>query len=481
MVLHILRSKKFAKRIMTAILILIIPAFILWGVGSLQNRPQLVGQIGKHKVYTDDIEESRLGVKVQILFSYYGNFNALNQIFQNRSMLNYMAWERLILLNKSRDKKIRINNNDVLAFLSQHPLFLRNGSFDKRTYQYILRNTIGTDPRHFEELVRQNLAVQILRGSILKNIAVSETELRDYYKQHNDKVKFSYLLIDKDLFSAQASVSEDESMNYYTANKDIFFEPEKAEIEYIEFPYANNSQTSQLKNILTRIKKSPLQFKNISRQSNLNYKNPAAFAQNEVIPDVPFFENFHKEAFTLQEGAISDPLFSPGDTGSVYILRKIKNIPRKYKTFTQVRGEIEKKLEERKSLSLAEQKANSFYEEITSSSSSLENKAREIGQTVAVSSSVTIDGYIENIGPAERFVSAALKTGQGKMLRPINIKKGILLARIEEIIPADETAFEDQKKTIEQNLLIRKQAAAMDVWIKENATQLILKTPLDKI
>jgi len=54
MVLSILRSRKFSKRILTALLILIIPAFLLWGVGSLKNRPGKIGKIDGKLIYSDE-------------------------------------------------------------------------------------------------------------------------------------------------------------------------------------------------------------------------------------------------------------------------------------------------------------------------------------------------------------------------------------------------------------------------------------------
>ena len=73
MVLSILRSRKFSKRVLLALLVIIIPAFVFWGAGSLTDRPELIGTIGGTKVYPDDFMESFQGIKSQIFMSYYGN------------------------------------------------------------------------------------------------------------------------------------------------------------------------------------------------------------------------------------------------------------------------------------------------------------------------------------------------------------------------------------------------------------------------
>ena len=93
MVLNILRSKKVAKKVLLGLLILIVPAFVLWGVGNLGEGPPSVGKISGRTISARDLAESVQGIHAQLVFSYYGDFQALNRILQNRSLINNMAWE----------------------------------------------------------------------------------------------------------------------------------------------------------------------------------------------------------------------------------------------------------------------------------------------------------------------------------------------------------------------------------------------------
>ena len=69
MVMNVLRSRKFAKRVLFALLVLIIPAFVLWGVGSITQKPPVIGQIGRQKVRIDDLAKSAQGARIQILLT----------------------------------------------------------------------------------------------------------------------------------------------------------------------------------------------------------------------------------------------------------------------------------------------------------------------------------------------------------------------------------------------------------------------------
>ncbi len=174
MVMNILRSKKVTRNVLLALLVLIIPAFVLWGVGGLSKKPPMVGQIGNRKIFPDAFAKSRKGIRIQILFTYYQNYETLKKILQNRALVNHMAWERLVFLTASRDQRIKITDKDILFFISNHPLFQRKGAFDKEAYNYILRNNLSVEPREFEELVRENLQIRQFRQDLVNVIDVSE-------------------------------------------------------------------------------------------------------------------------------------------------------------------------------------------------------------------------------------------------------------------------------------------------------------------
>jgi hypothetical protein len=485
MVLKVLRSKKFAKRVLLGVLILIIPAFILWGAGSITKGPALIGQIDKQKIYLDDFAKSRQGIKIQVLFTYYGDLETLNQILKNRPIINFMAWERLVLLREVKNRKISIANNDVLSFISQHPLFRRNGVFDKEVYNYILRNNLSIGPRQFEELVRENLQIKLLRQDLLKDISISEEDVLEYYRMLNDQIELSYIIIDMAPFVEEVTVSDEEAKNFYEANKDKFFEPAKVQVEYIEFPYENavekNSVTREIEEIYPELSKFPTRFAQTADKYGLRCGNTPPFSRKDVIPGITFFKEFHDIAFAMKEGEISPPIFSSAEKGAAYVLRKVRDIPPRHQSFEEVRPNIEENIAGRKALLLAEKKANDLYAEITETGVTLEKAADTMDQRIEETGPVTFSGYIENVGPAGMIVARARETGQGGIIPPIIIKKGVFVARVDNILPADETGFEENKETLRDNLLAQQQMAALEKWFKEEAPKAQLRKALEEL
>lgn len=486
MVLKILRSKKITKRVLLVLLVLIIPAFVLWGVGSITRNPELIGEIDGRKIHADTFMESRQAINIQVLFAYYADLNTLNQVMRNRSMINFMAWERLILLSAARKDGIRVTNDNVLSFIAQHPVFQRNGAFDREIYNYLLKNKLGLGPRQFEELVRENLQVKVFRQGLLKDVDVSEEELLEYYKKTNDKASLSYVLIERDLFAGEVEVSGEEVEEVYETNKYMFLEPPKIDMEYVEFAFGSaverNSVVRKIEVVYPTLKDYPTQFEKAAEDHQLRYGKTGPFSKEDVIPGVQFSKKLQDIAFALEEGEVSPPIMPPAgaEKGASYVLRKLKNIPPKRLEFEEVRERITKDIAGGKSILLAEEKANALHGKMNEGAMRLEEAAASLGLEVAVVETITVDDYIENVGRAGEIVTRAQETGKGKMLSPITVTKGVLLVRVDDILPADEAAFDGKKESLRNNILIRKQIGAIESWFRKNELKAQLKKPLEE-
>ena len=486
MVLNILRSRKFARRILIAILILIILAFVLWGVGSMTSRPAPIGKIGGSTITAEDFVESRQGTMIQIILTYFTNYETMNNILRNRPMINYMAWERLILLDAARKNKIKISNADVTAFIAGHPLFQRNGVFSQEVYAALLRNpALSMSPRQFEELVRENLQVLTFRQGILDAIEVTDEELLKAYKMNNDKVKLSILVIDKEPFSKDITVSDEEVREAYDKNKERFFIPEKADVEYIEIPYNSPEEmdavTERLEVLYPEVTGSALTFKTIASRENLRWGQTGPFSRDDVIPGITFFQTFQDLSFSMKEGQIGPPIFSAPEKGAAYIVRKISQTPQKPLEFEEVQEDLRRAIKDAKAIELARKHTDEIYSRLTEKTSTLEEEATPEGVTLQTVEPVMAEGYVENIGPARELVYRAISAGKGELVIPLIFQKGVFITRVDDIMPADESFFSEQKEDLRKSLLINKQTATMEAWLKNRTSEIELNAPLEEL
>ncbi len=169
--LKFFRTKGVTKFVLWLLLILILPAFVLFGTESFRAKrkgPAFVGTIGSKKVSFNELFESMAAVRGQLVLNYGYQPQLVSQITENKTLLAKFGWDRLIMLKEAGRNKIRVSDKEVAVYLRSHPLFIRNGRFDDRIYAYVLQYNIGLSARAFEEFVRQNLKITKLKEDVVK-------------------------------------------------------------------------------------------------------------------------------------------------------------------------------------------------------------------------------------------------------------------------------------------------------------------------
>lgn len=175
-----LRQKKVMKRILWALAILIIPAFVLWGAGGLRESRNYAGMLFGKRVTFDEYRDSFDAVKNQALMAYGSNFYKI----QDRLNLEEQAWDYLIMLEEAKQNRIKVSDEEVIARIASFVFFKdKDGAFDQRAYETILNNTFRTSPRQFEEEIRQALMIEKLIQEVTRDVTQpTQTEIEEYIK-----------------------------------------------------------------------------------------------------------------------------------------------------------------------------------------------------------------------------------------------------------------------------------------------------------
>lgn len=250
--LKFLRKKNIAKIVFWFLVILILPAFVFWGTGSLSGpkdkRPKCVGTVENKKVSFEDFYYALNGIRCQIVLIYFTQPKILDAMFQNKELMGKLAWDRIIMLKEADKKKIKANDLEVVSFIQSHPIFNRNGAFDTKIYDHVLKYNIGLDPRGFEEIVRENIRIKKLNDLIAKDVTVTDEDILNEYKKVAQKFKIEYVLSGSAQFLAKAAISDEAAKDYYDNNKKEFVLPQKeGESEkFAAFPDVKDSIISYL-------------------------------------------------------------------------------------------------------------------------------------------------------------------------------------------------------------------------------------------
>ena len=192
--LKLLRNKKTAKWIWIGLAIIIMPAFVFWGLGGAmrdKNDSRYLGSIAGKKITPLEYNDSLKAVRNTAIMRFgEDNLAAVEKALN----LEAQAWQRLALIGAAKKLKIKATDQEVIEQIESNPNFMRQGKFDNGRYNELLKYVFHTQARAFEEQTRQNIIISKLYQKITEEITASDKEIREEYQKiksaNNPKFKF---------------------------------------------------------------------------------------------------------------------------------------------------------------------------------------------------------------------------------------------------------------------------------------------------
>ena len=327
--LKILRNKKTAKKIWIGLGLIIMPAFIFWGLGGAiggKSEKKYAGEISGKKISNQELIESFSAVKNIMLMQYGENFR---QVI-NDTDLESQAWQRLALIQEARKMKIEVFDREVIEKIEGFPFFLRNGKFDNRLYNDLLRYTFRTQPRAFEEQIRQNIAISKLYRKVTEGLTIDEVKIRDDYEKANQKFSVYYVTSLADDFAKKIRPNEKELKDYFTRNQEMFKDGQSLIPQFKSIKQKVREvfiKTESLKRAEEKIKQFALElksqeFKQAAKKCGLKVKETGFFKFAETIEGIGVSDIFWTTARNLKSGEPSTILRLP----SGFYIIKVKDV-----------------------------------------------------------------------------------------------------------------------------------------------------------
>jgi len=489
--LRLLRKKKTMKLILWGLAIIIIPAFVLWGAGSLResdSSPKYIGTIGEKKVPFKEFAQSFTEARVELFLSYFNRPETLKELQKNRPLLNRLAWNNLIIKYKAKDDGVSVSNEELINYITNFPLFTRGGKFDERVYEYFLRNAFGMDmtPRTFEEYVRSCLILSKYKQRIVKDVTVTSEELMDFYKADFEKASMNYAVLDKDIFSGDTSVSPGQIEEYYERQKNNLRTPERIILEYIKFPHSNAKEKKEtlasIRKAYELLRSNPRKMRQISERLNLKINETPPFARNELVPGIGNISEIGTTAFTLRPGIDIAPIVDESESGISYILRVKEKLPARIQTKEEAKDYITNMLKDDGAYILAYQEAQKIYKsDIKTKSLSLKDIAEKYSLSLGETQLVGRFDYITGIGESYGAVEEAFKLRVGEISEPIKVRKGYAFVQPVELVFIEKSKFESEKEDYRKKILTLKQVKAVEEWTRGAQQNTSLEVNLEQL
>lgn len=218
--LKMLRNKKTAKKIWIGLAIIIMPAFIFWGFdGAMRDKDEkgFIGKISGKKISVLEYKDSMSAVRNLAIMQYGENLQEIEKALN----LEAQAWQRLALLETAKKLKIKASDQEVIAQVENYPFFMRQGKFDSKTYDDLLKYVFHTQARIFEEQVRQNIMISKLYKKTTEGITVDDKETREEYLKINSANNPKFRIDEKKFLSEKKEfekITLEKKKNEYFSN-----------------------------------------------------------------------------------------------------------------------------------------------------------------------------------------------------------------------------------------------------------------------
>ena len=229
--------QKYAHWILAAVLVLLVPGFIMLFSPSAsvrQQRSQLP-TINNEPINLAEFQSERSVALAEI------TLNRGHQPPNSARLddeLKMRAVQRIILLRKASELGVRITDDEVVAQIRSLSL-LQNEQrqFDPDRYQryMIYLNNLGISESEYERIIREQLILAHLRSLVGAAMQVTPTELQLAFGPPHEESTIEYVEFNTADRKEPIEVSEDDARAFYTQNRERFRQPAMVKVRYVYF------------------------------------------------------------------------------------------------------------------------------------------------------------------------------------------------------------------------------------------------------
>lgn len=380
----------------TIVLLLIAVPFVLWGVNSyFESGPSLsVAKVDGESIAQRDYRAA--------LEQFRGRLDpkAAESAAFKQMVLDGLI-EQQLLVRDAEAQGFRVADATLARLIREMPYFQRDGRFDPRLYDSLLRREgIGTP--EFEQRLRSEIVTGQMQGGLAGSGFVTEADTLALVRLLRQERDFSHALVRTEPLAARATVTAAEIEQHYAAQGDRYQSPEQVRLEYVrlsadelakqiapsedELRRAHAEEGGKaafekrrpelLKQVRARKAEERL-FELTERFQTLTYENPdslapAAEALRTTVQKSGWFTRSGGEGVAgsprLVEAAFSHEVLSQGRNsdpvevkpGEFVAVRLLEHRPAARRPLAEVRAQIERELRQQK----AEAEAQRIAQEI---------------------------------------------------------------------------------------------------------------------
>jgi peptidyl-prolyl cis-trans isomerase D len=197
-------------------------------VATVSGEEITVVDVRKQATQMVEQQYPRGGAQAQMLMPFFAGRAAQNLINEK------------VLLVEANRMGLKATDDDLRQYLRQGQLgqtLFPGGNFIGQPGYEDFVSRLGYTVPQFEQLVKDEILLNKVRGLVGAGAAVTDAEVRQQFEKQNTKVKFDYAVVKKDDILKSIRPADAELKAYYDRNKQVYVNsiPEKRQLKYVVF------------------------------------------------------------------------------------------------------------------------------------------------------------------------------------------------------------------------------------------------------
>jgi peptidyl-prolyl cis-trans isomerase D len=487
------KLRKNMKKVLWVTLILIIPSFIAWGVGSRARGRQknIVAKVNRRSITTKEY--------AAVLNRYYEYYREIykedfteevaRKLKFREKVLKDLIKDILLSYEVKRNRITVVRPEDIEKKIKENAFFKdAEGKFDPEKYNFYLnawRPTVWnslkastrdelikeelnqrikdsfkvTDEEIYDEFIREYelVKVEYIRfrpSTYTDKIKPADEDIKAFYEEHKTEfekprsVNIEYIAIRPEDLKKEIKITDEEIKKYYEGHEDEFHKPEEIRCRHVLMRTPPDASPEKKQKILKQFDfmmgkyKEDVTFETLARVYSEDYNTRADggdlgyFSRGTMPPE------FEETAFKLKPGEVSKVV----RTGQGYHLIKLEDRKAPYdESLEEASPEIKEKLLNEKGKTGAEKKAKEIYDGVYDVETLIE-ASEKYNIPLEESGFFAMGEEVKGLGRSYKIWQTAFKLEEEEISELIEAPQGYTIFKLKEKKPSYIPGFEDIKE-----------------------------------
>ena len=222
--------------VVKALLLLLVASFAIWGIGDVfygGGQNPTVATVGESEISSVELSEA-FNQRLNNLQRRLGNTIDREQAIQlgvMQAALQDLIARRLMDL-RAQDMGLRVSQDTLLEEITGNPMFRTAGQFDRSLFDQVLMAN-GMSEEGYLAALRQDLAREMLTGSLTGPLSAPEPLVDTLYRYRNEQRRGRFLLVDPASITDLPQPTDEQLATFLEEHEDRFTAPEYRRITFV--------------------------------------------------------------------------------------------------------------------------------------------------------------------------------------------------------------------------------------------------------